>query len=86
MKGYNTSKDYKRLKELLDKGYEVIVYANGMGIHLSYKYVFQDGETVKYDFGGFTIFSSRFERLEEILTEKQLEFIEPTEEKHTYVG
>lgn len=24
MKGYKTSKDYKRLKELLDKGYKVI--------------------------------------------------------------
>ena len=26
MKGYKTSKDYKRLKELLDKGYEVVCF------------------------------------------------------------
>jgi len=29
MRGYKTSKDYKRLKELLDNGYEVIVIAGG---------------------------------------------------------
>lgn len=28
MKGYKTSKDYRRLKELLDKGYEVVCYAD----------------------------------------------------------
>ena len=26
MKGYKTSKDYKRLKELLDKGYQVVCF------------------------------------------------------------
>ncbi len=37
MKGYKTSKDYKRLKELLDAGYEVVCFTT---------YDFGDGDYV----------------------------------------
>ena len=78
MKGYKTSKDYKRLKELLDAGNEVIVF-DKYGVALARLRSKDNPEFRCYDIGSFTIFSTRLERLEEILNEHMIEFIEPTE-------
>ena len=78
MKGYKTSKDYKRLKELLDAENEVIVF-NKYGVALARLRNKDNPEIRCYDFGSFTIFSTRLERLEEILNDNMIEFIEPTE-------
>lgn len=77
MRGYKTSKDYKRLKELLDSGHKVIVICDekylGFGI--------KEEDTGDYYFGGrigITYFIP--ELFEEHCAQDRLEFIEPTEE------
>lgn len=78
MKGYKTSKDYKRLKELLDAGNEVII-SDEYGVNLARLRNKDNPDIISYDFGDFTIFSTRFERFEDILKSKEIEFIEPTD-------
>ena len=78
MKGYKTSKDYKRLKELLDAENEVIIFGK-YGVDMARLRNKDNPEIWNYDFGSFTIFSTRFERLEKILNDNGIEFIEPTE-------
>ena len=76
MKGYKTSKDYKRLKELLDNGYKVIVICDdciGFGV--------KEEDTGDYYFGGkigITYFNP--ELFEMNCEDDDLEFIEPEEE------
>ena len=78
MNNYKTSKDYSHLKALLDAGQEVIIIHPIYGVGKAYKYESSDHKIVKYDFASFTIFSSRLPRLKEILTEQNIEYIEPT--------
>jgi len=78
MNNYKTSKDYSQLKALLDAGHEVIIIHPIYGVGKAYKYESSDHKIVKYDFASFTIFSSRLPRLQEILTEQNIEYIEPT--------
>ena len=79
MKGYKTSKDYKRLKELLDEGYEVVIVEYGIkGPILSH------GHTVferrKYYLCGSCIWGqSDPDSFEETCRLYGIEFIEPTE-------
>lgn len=77
MRGYKTSKDYKRLKELLDSGKKVIVICEeeylGFGTY--------EKDTGDYYFGGrigITYFSP--DEFEKKCARDRLEFIEPTEE------
>lgn len=78
MNNYKTSKDYPHLKQLLDEGHEVVIIHPVYGVGKAYKYVSYNHKIVKYDFDSFTIFSDRLPRLEEILTEQNIEYIEPT--------
>lgn len=78
MKGYKTSKDYKRLKELLDGGHDVIVVGcrnNQLWIALGR----DDGE--RYDLG-FMQWSEEYIKkvgwtFERYCKEFNVEFIEP---------
>ena len=89
MKGYKTSKDYKRLKELLDKGYEVICIAD---------YNKRDGIVVRdicrakkfrsaylvlargIEYCSFWEGMYMYATFEEMCEDSHIEFIEPTEE------
>lgn len=78
MRGYKTSKDYKRLKELLDKGREVIVIsdqtvtATAIAVMANpCTYVFRGNLPIAY------AYDTHFEAA---CTFYNIEFIEPTEE------
>jgi len=89
MKGYKTSKDYKRLKELLDKGYVVICIADynwGNG-HASRDIcrACREDETYRISSRGIEYNSywpgmHRYESFEDACKDSHIEFIEPTEE------
>lgn len=58
MTGYNTSKDYKKLKELLDKGFTIIYLwrhdtTSRLFADIARKFVAKDGMVI-YDFSGWT--------------------------------
>ena len=58
MTGYNTSKDYKKLKELLDKGWKIVYLWCHNTTHNHFadivrKVIAKDG-MVLYDFSGWT--------------------------------
>lgn len=77
MKGYKTSKDYKRLKELLDSGREVIVVSEltvtttAIAVANPCTYVFSGNLPIAY------AYDTHFEAA---CTLYNIEFIEPTEE------
>ena len=74
MKNYKTSKDYKRLKELLDSGYKVICLVGG---HLSWfayfcgEYIYSQGHLPK------EITDDEFR---EVCEFDKIEFIDPIED------
>lgn len=74
MENYKTSKDYKRLKDLLDKGYKVVVVMPDESIGIA-----QYSEEYEcYDFGGNIMMQFHIpEYFEENCTDEDLEFIEP---------
>lgn len=73
---YKTSKDYKRLKELLDKGEAVIVLHSGVSPHIARK---MDGFKYCYTLGYLADSTERgFYRVCRIL---EVEFIEPNGEE-----
>ena len=74
MENYKTSKDYKRLKDLLDKGYKVVVVMPDESIGIA-----QYSEKYEcYDFGGNIMMQYYIpEYFEENCADEDLEFIEP---------
>ena len=73
---YKTSKDYKRLKELLDKGQWVIVLHSGVSPHIARKI---DGIKYCYTLGYLDDSTERgFFKLCRTL---EIEFIEPNEKE-----
>lgn len=81
MKGYKTSKDYKQLKELLDKGYKVIclwTYANFYPPTISIAEKIR-GDIDYYSVANWTcsVESKEFAFFCEL---RQVEFLEPNEE------
>lgn len=88
MNGYKTSKDYKRLKELVDNGYRVVCFTT---------YDWDEGYdvtdiccAVQYDgryqlsargieYGAYWKGMKRFESFEDMCEHCRIEFIEPTE-------
>ena len=89
MKGYKTSKDYKRLKELLDKGWNVIIMYEVEGARLgdvvwkSSVARFTAGSSARFDsyeLGPASMFRRNFKRFEANCKFWDFEFIEPTEE------
>lgn len=73
MRNYTTSKDYKLLKELLDKGCEIICTHKKFGVMLAKK---KDGHYYfPYDLGLFPASEYNFK---EKCKSYDLEFIEPT--------
>ena len=88
MNGYKTSKDYKRLKELVDNGYRVVCFTT---------YDWDEGYDVtdiccadQYDgryrlsargieYGAYWKGMKRFESFENMCEHCRIEFIEPTE-------
>ena len=87
MKGYTTSKDYKRLKELLDKGYTVLICCFDEELGGMYK---GDNSWPGWEWGaryGFetynhsrTIYGEDLDGFERQCYQYGIEFIEPTEE------
>lgn len=81
MKSYKTSKDYKRLKELLDKGYEVLVAYPDNSVHVAWKH-----SVGVYYFGNGNGYDTRLSAQERCSFERkceciEIEFIEPNEEE-----
>ena len=77
MKGYKTSKDYKRLKELLDSGYRIILICDE-------KYLgFGTKEDDYYHFGG-EIGISHFipKYFEESCEQDLIEFVDPEDKQN----
>jgi len=82
MKGYRTSKDYKRLKELLDKGYEIVCfidlgYTDRKYTNLARKQMVQGVDA--YNIIGFW-YHRNTKEFERACVAYDIEFIEPTEE------
>ena len=87
MKGYQTSKDYKRLKELLDKGYDIVCWAD---------YERYDGHVCRdicharkmddtyiisargIEYGSYWDGRIAYDSFEEMCEDNHIEFIEPT--------
>jgi biotin carboxylase len=83
---YKTSKDYKRLKELLDKGYEVVCiipsdYPNGnMCAFARIEYSATYPRKKIYVFAEFGFYATE-EDFVEACVAKRIEFIEPNGEE-----
>ena len=79
MKGYKTSKDYKRLKELLDKGYSVICLVHDKDCGLASRdigigwYLFDFVYSYPMEFPS-SVFGRECKK-------NRIEFIEPNEEE-----
>jgi len=73
---YKTSKDYPHLKQLLDDGHKVIIIHPILGVGCACRYVCDS--QIKYAFNSFSIYGDRLPRFEEVLTEQNIEYIEPT--------
>ena len=73
---YKTSKDYKRLKELLDKGLEIIVFNCRYGVYLARKG--EDKYYLPYNMGFYPTSEYNFRKK---CIEYEIEFIEPTQEE-----
>ena len=59
---YTTSQDYPRLKQLLDKGYEIVCFSlESKECALAKKQTFCDGQNFDYNFGCFHIFDHDLE-------------------------
>jgi len=86
MRGYKTSKDYKRLKELLDAGREVVIaypdifFPGRCEAYLAKKTEDPICHKECYDFGIGLWYESSHAPIEERLKRLGIEFIEPTEE------
>jgi len=84
MRGYKLSKDYKLLKELLDKGYKIImVQHTNYGLPLL-SVSHYHAESKRYYLAGLHIWSEedgRFGTFEEYCNDWGIEFIEPPEEE-----
>ena len=98
MKGYKTSKDYKRLKELLDKGYEVVCFITYdfdrfpimvTDVCLA-RLLYPDSEqSAKYSLAArgieylhYWLHGGNYKfTFEELLKNRNVEFIEPNEEE-----
>ncbi|WP_444325887.1 hypothetical protein [Paraprevotella clara] len=77
---YTTSQDYPRLKQLLDKGYEIVCFSlKSKECALAKKQTFCDGQNFDYNFGCFHIFDHDLEEatFEQICELYDVEFIEP---------
>lgn len=89
-RGYKTSRDYKRLKELLDEGYEVIIlrFRDIGEYHLRQAHVGRKGNIPgyeKYYYLGVLTWSEDYITgagwdFESYCKANDVEFIEPTEE------
>lgn len=89
MKGYKTSKDYRRLKELLDSGMEVICLGIIEDPHMTFARVAsyhaaredeEDGHIPEhYALPRRDVFVEEGEDFETICEYSNIEFIEPTE-------
>lgn len=76
MKGYKTSKDYKRLKEMLDNGYSIIFFKkNGAYPSIAKK----DSEGYWFWECGLAELDNEYAYLY-LCHQHDIEFIEPTEE------
>ena len=90
MKGYKTSKDYKHLIELLDKGYEVVCFCtydiNRNGIIVTDVCRARSQENGRYsisargiEYGCYWPSMHAFDSFEEMCEHLKLDYIEPTE-------
>lgn len=87
---YKTSKDYKRLKELLDKGYDVICIAdylwNGTPVSRDICHAFRSNDTYRFiargiEYNSYWPDMAHYESFEDACEVSNIEFIEPTEEE-----
>ncbi len=77
---YTTSQDYPWLKQLLDKGYEIVCFSlESKECALAKKQTFCDGQNFGYNFGCFHIFDHDLEEatFEQLCELYDVEFIEP---------
>lgn len=77
---YPTSRDYSRLKQLLDEGYEIVCFSlENKDCTLAKKQTFCDGQKFAYYFGRFHIFDHDLEEatFEQLCELYDVEFIEP---------
>lgn len=72
MKGYKTSKDYKRLRQLLDDGHKVICIGPDDNIG------FAEYDGGSYVFGGSWVMEF-YNHFEENCADEAIEFIDPTD-------
>ena len=80
MKGYETSKDYKKLKELLNNGYEVIIIKDSGNENI----VTSAWKNLQYYHIGNSVYNDglvvgRHESFEEYCSCMMVEFLEPNE-------
>ena len=81
MKGYKTSKNYKRLKELLDKGYKVVCIGPTNFPDEYYIGLAEKTEDESYHFGGDWAMEMFWdEKFVENCADENMEFIDITEE------
>ena len=80
--GYKTSRDYGRLKELLDSGYDVVCFCDYGNDMKDICHAFADGDWYRLSSRGIEYCSywpgmHRYASFEEMCKDSDVEFIEP---------
>ena len=81
-KGYKTSKDYKRLKELLDEGFDVICFCDYGDQYRDLCYAYKDDDWYRIssrciEYNVYWKDMHRYSSFEEMCKDSNIEFIEP---------
>lgn len=82
IKGYKTSKDYKRLKELLDKGFDVICFCKYGDEYKDLCHAYNDEDWYRIssrciEYNAYWKDMHRYSSFEEMCKDSDIEFIEP---------